>query len=93
MWHAVDSDQVSERGVVGADDAVSSGDDGDNLHPVGDGCLVEAFAANIGRRRPADGSGNGIEPRRIVDVDAFEGRPEADDAPYARLEFGEVGEL
>ena len=54
---------------------------------------MEAFAAKIGRRRPADRGGNGIEPRRIVDVDAFEGRPEADDAPYARLEFGEVGEL
>jgi len=93
VWDAVDSDQVSERGVVGADDAVGSGDDGDNLNPVGDGCLVEAFAAKIGRCRPADRGGNGIEPRRIVDVDAFEGRPEADDAPYARLEFGEVGEL
>ena len=92
MWHAVDSDQVSERGVVGADYAVGSGDDGDNLNPVGDGCLVEAFAAKIGRRRPADGSGNRIEPRRIVDVDAFEGRPEADDAPYTRLEFWQVGE-
>jgi hypothetical protein len=92
MWHAVDSDHVSERGVVGADYAVGSGDDGDNLNPVGDGCLVEAFAAKIGRRRPADGSGNRIEPRRVVDVDAFEGRPEADDASYTRLEFGEVGE-
>ena len=93
MWDAVDSDQVSERGVVGADYAVGSGDDGDNLHSVGDCCLVEAFAAKIGRRRPADGSGNRIEPRRVVDVDTSERCPEADDASYTRLEFGEVGEL